>query len=73
DEACPNLKLVITTAFYSGLRLGELLKLTWKDIDFDKGYIFVRDSKNYESRAVPLNPELKRQLTSYKEEDDSKH
>jgi len=73
DDACPNLKLVIMTAFYSGLRLGELLNLKWKDIDFDNEFIYVRTSKNSESRAVPINPELKRQLAMYQEKDDSKY
>lgn len=31
----------IILCLYSGLRIGELLALTWKDIDFGKGLLFV--------------------------------
>lgn len=27
---------------YTGIRLGELLALTWKDIDFDKKYLYIK-------------------------------
>jgi integrase len=72
NEACPNLRLVIMTAAYSGLRLGELLNLKWKDVDLDNGFIYVRDSKNFESRAVPLHPELKHVLTNVYHRDEAK-
>ena len=32
-------------ALLTGLRRGELLKLEWKDIDFEKGEIFLRNTK----------------------------
>ena len=31
----------VVLCLYTGLRIGELLALTWKDIDFEKGLLFV--------------------------------
>src|SRR5438270_13958997 len=34
--------LLLQTAFYTGMRLGELLGLRWRDVDLEDGLIFVR-------------------------------
>ena len=38
-------ELLYLTALYSGLRMGELLALTWKDINFNECYIDVNKNK----------------------------
>jgi integrase len=38
-------------AMYSGLRLGELLALTWDDVDLATGVIYVRRSWDYRTRT----------------------
>ena len=43
------------TALYSGMRRGEMFKLQWKDIDFEKGFIHLRDPKGKISQKIPLN------------------
>ena len=43
------------TALYSGIRRGEMFKLQWKDIDFDRGFIHLRDPKGKISQKIPLN------------------
>jgi integrase len=41
--ACPPPdRLIIATALYTGLRISELLGLTWDDIDFERGVVRVR-------------------------------
>lgn len=42
DAAVDPYRLPIATAIFSGLRIGELLGLTWEDIDFKAGIIKVR-------------------------------
>jgi integrase len=40
--ALPRYHTFLATALYTGMRLSELLGLTWNDIDFDDGLIHVR-------------------------------
>jgi integrase len=42
------------------MRPGEILKLTWRQVDFLEEFIRLRpeDTKTNEGRLVPLNPEL---------------
>lgn len=49
------------------MRLGELLNLKWEDIDFVNECICVRDSKNFESRAICMHPKIIEVLSRYKE------
>lgn len=37
-------QLLFKTLFFSGLRIGECLALTWNDVDFDKGFLDVNKS-----------------------------
>lgn len=40
--ASPEFRPILTTAHYAGLRKGELLNLTWDQVDFARGVINVR-------------------------------
>jgi len=42
DAALPRYRTFLATALYSGMRLSELLGLTWADVDLDGGVIHVR-------------------------------
>ena len=46
EEFCINNRkgnyLGIILCLYTGIRLGELLALTWEDIDFEKHYLYIR-------------------------------
>jgi integrase len=42
-------------ALYTGMRRGEILNLEWRDVDFDRGFIFIRDPKGGEDQKIPLN------------------
>jgi len=49
------------------MRMGEILRLRWEDVDFKEGRISVASrkgghTKNYESRSVPLSSFLKNVL-----------
>lgn len=41
-------------AMFTGLRRGELFKLTWDDVDFDRGMVTLRDPKGGKSQTVPV-------------------
>ena len=47
----PLLTLVVNT----GMRFGELMALQWRDVDQKRSLITIRDSKNHETRHVPMN------------------
>lgn len=55
---------MIATALYSGLRVSELIRLEWEDVDFDRGLINVKSkveghTKSHKARSVPVAPALR--------------
>ena len=50
-----QLHLAILIALNTGMRQGEILKLKWDDIDFDRNQITVRDTKNGSNRVIVLS------------------
>jgi len=52
-------------ALFTGMRRGELFKLQWKDIDFERGFIYIRDPKGGPSQVIPLNDGARAVLTSH--------
>lgn len=45
---------VVALALATGLRRGELLRLTWEDIDPEQRTALIRDTKNGSDRVIPL-------------------
>jgi integrase len=48
----PQVARIATMSLYGGLRLGEVLGLTWSNVDLKNGIIRVQDTKNSESRPI---------------------
>jgi len=40
---------------YTGMRRSELFRLKWQDVDFDRGFIHIRDPKGGPDQVIPLN------------------
>jgi site-specific recombinase XerD len=57
--------LIFNMLYYCGLRKGELLALSWDDVDMEKDVLTVRTSKNKAGRIVPIHPEVKGLLDTY--------
>jgi integrase len=55
DKAAPHLKTILIVLLNTGMRRGEALGLRWENVDLDKGFIHICDSKNGKSRNVPMN------------------
>lgn len=69
-------------AYYTGCRRGEIIALTWEDIDLEKneisinktlyeeikGKISITSTKNSRNRKIKLSKKLKEQLINYKNE-----
>jgi integrase len=52
--ACPpRSRILLVTATYTGMRLSEVLALSWDDVDFEAGVIHVRHQLARSRRGVP--------------------
>lgn len=49
-----QLYIVVVLALSTGARLSEIMALTWKQVDLERGRITLEDTKNGERRALPL-------------------
>ena len=56
----PHLKAILSTAYYTGMRRGEILGLTWDKIDLKKRLIHLNasDTKDREARTIPICEKL---------------
>lgn len=46
---------IMKMALFTGMRRGELFKLKWADVDFNRGFIFLDDPKGGVGKKIPLN------------------
>lgn len=51
----PWLRDIVVFALHTGMRMGEILSLTWPEVDFARRTVTVLRSKNGERRTIPLN------------------
>ncbi len=58
----PQAGNLMKIALFTGMRRGEMFKLKWKDIDFDRGFISIRDPKGGPDQAIPLNDAARKLL-----------
>jgi len=52
-------------ALFTGMRRGELFRLEWSDIDFERGFIHIRDPKGGPHQKIPLNDSVKELLQQH--------
>jgi integrase/recombinase XerD len=64
-----TVRAVLTTIFYTGLRIGEAISLNLEDVNFEQEHVFVRAAKNDKERTIPMNEKLKKILTAYISDD----
>lgn len=70
-EACrrsswPRLYLLVIMAITTGARRGELLALTWADVDLGRALAYVRSSKNDQPRTLTLTPAVVAELARFR-------
>jgi site-specific recombinase XerD len=58
-------RCLLLLLYSAGLRISELLNLSWNDIDPDRQVIHVRDGKGKKDRITLLSPLAYKQLTDY--------
>ncbi|MDK2744248.1 MAG: site-specific integrase [Nitrospira sp. BO4] len=61
-------KPVLLTGYHTGMRLEEILTLTWDRVDLDKGRIFLPGhlTKTGQERLVPITATLRRELQRHR-------
>jgi integrase len=65
----PEIKPVVTFAFWTGCRKGEILALRWAQVDFHESIVRLEpgETKNDEARIIPLAGELLEMLRMQKQ------
>lgn len=63
-DADPNRKIAcaVKLALFTGMRKMEIFKLKWSDVNFDQGFILIRDPKGKKDAQIPLNDLARRLL-----------
>lgn len=56
---------IVRMALFTGMRFGEICKITWDDLDFERGFISVRDPKERKSKSLPMNTLAREVLESH--------
>jgi integrase len=54
ESTNPYLYTVVALALSTGMRQGEIMNLSWDDVDLHQGRITLHETKNGERRVVPL-------------------
>ena len=52
---CRESAACVKFTLFSGLRRGELFKLTWDDVDFNRGMITLREPKGGKTQTIPIS------------------
>ncbi|MBU1181375.1 MAG: tyrosine-type recombinase/integrase [Proteobacteria bacterium] len=58
EAASAHLKPILIVALNTGMRRGEILKLTWDRVDIEKEQIFINKTKSGKPRIVDMNSTL---------------
>jgi integrase len=74
-ESCTTqtMRQVITLALHTGMRRGEILNLTWENVNLRDRYIEITDQKNGERSTIPLTQTAIETLRSIPRRVDSKY
>lgn len=67
DDPDRNVAAVMSLALFSGMRRGEILSLCWDDIDFDRGFISIKNPKGGQNATIPLSESVRQILKTVKQ------
>jgi integrase len=69
ESKWPKLYLLVLLALTTGARSGELDRLTWGDIDWDRQEAAIHQTKNGDKKTLPLIPAVIEELLRHKGSD----
>lgn len=70
EAPTPHLWRLMLCAYETGMRAGEIKRLTWDKVDFKTGFIRLsaEDTKTNEKRAIPISATLRETLEAIRKE-----
>jgi integrase len=68
--SAPHLQRIVTCAYETAMRTGEIRNLTWAKVDWKTGFIRLRaeDTKERRPKNIPISPILQKILTDLRRE-----
>jgi integrase len=72
-QCSEHLRPLVVTAINTGMRRGELFNLKWSHVDLGNRKITVVKTKNNESRVVPVNQTLHKELVGLHEKSEGEY
>lgn len=61
----PAYATIFSLLFGLGLRVGEVARLRWRDVDRDRNVLTIRETKFSKSRLIPMGPQLAQRLYTF--------
>jgi integrase len=68
DQAAAD---IFRMALFTGMRRSEILRLSWDAVDFDRGFISIRDPKGGKDQAIPMNAAARAVLENHPRDKES--
>jgi len=69
DEPNKQAANFMRMALYTGMRRSELFRLRWQDVDFERGFIHIRNPKGGKAQSIPLNDSARQVLENHPRSD----
>ena len=63
-----HIRPIVVVALHTGMRQGEILGLTWENVDFEQKTIFVAHTKTGRPRKLPMSEPVEAELRSLKQD-----
>lgn len=64
ETSNPRDTALLYVALATGARATEVLNITWDDLDFDRGTIFIKGIKDSRDREMPVSKEIFKKVSS---------
>ena len=61
---------LVKFALGTGCRRGEIMDLTWQDVDLEQGKVHIRNSKSGKGRTIPMNQTVREVVLSLRKQPD---
>ncbi len=73
NECADHIKPIVIIALNTGMRKNEILSLSWREVDLKNRKITVINTKNNETRVIPINNTLFETLSNISRTDDKEY